>query len=413
VASCPACRPCSATVSLVHGASRRIVVWAIELAKLCVEPFFRRPQLLRSIVPRVKRPERSQRSTATAPGRRRIGRSESPDWFASQGERNLCRGSRSLHSHKSVPSPTTAWEIAQALGLCAVAVCLVLCVLAVRPRAGADRALPIRGHELLGWLALSGAVLHVGLLLGADPPVVEHVKLTAPRYEHAGILALLTLLFLTVPASAAVRRRLWPRHRNFQAAHVGAACLLVVALAVHVLVTGRYVRGRGHALAYVLLSCIVLLALLRARTRLRSAPQPSRLLGGLVFGRHSRLVLAIVLGSLVALLLLLRGGTALAMREPFLRRSEPLVLGFPHDKHRQVNCIQCHHDYADRTGAGSCISCHRSASAAIRVGAEARFHDFCLGCHRDPPAYLSSHGPATGCETCHTPLPGAALMGPP
>jgi len=289
------------------------------------------------------------------------------------------------------------------VGLCAVAACLVLCVLAVRPRAGAPDAFPMRAHELLGWLALGAAVLHIGLLLGADHRVVEHVKLTAPRYEYAGIVALLTLIFLTVPAGAAVRRQLWPRHRNFQAAHVAAACLLVVTLAVHVLATGRYIHGRGRAVAYILLSGIVLLALLRGRSRRQSAPQ-SRLLGGLVFGRHSRLVLAIVLVSLIALLAMLRSGAALALREPFLRRSEPLVLNFPHDKHRAVNCIPCHHNFVDRSGNDSCISCHRSDRAAIRVGAEARFHDFCLGCHRDPPAYLTGHGPVTGCSPCHAPL---------
>jgi predicted CXXCH cytochrome family protein len=299
---------------------------------------------------------------------------------------------------------TTAWEIGQAVGLSAVASCLVLCMLAVRPRAGATGAFPIRGHELLGWFALGAAALHIVLVLGADHRVVEHVKLTAPRYEYAGVLALLTLFFLTVPAHAAVRWRLWPRHRNFQAAHVGAACLLVIALAVHVLATGRYVHGRPDAVAYTLLSAIVLLALLRARAQRQPGRQSSRFLGGLVFGRQSRLVLAIVLISLVALLAVMRGSTALALREPFLRRSEPLVLGFPHDKHRLVNCIQCHHNFADRSGTESCISCHRSGRAAIRVGAEARFHDFCLGCHRDPPAYLTGHGPVTGCDPCHAPL---------
>ena len=301
-------------------------------------------------------------------------------------------------------SPTLAWEIAQALGLCAVAGSLSLCVLAVRPRAGRAGAFALRGHELLGWLTFAAAILHVGLLLAADRRVIEHIKLTAPRYEYAGILALLSLLFLTVPAGAAVRWRLWPRHRDFQAAPVGAACLVVVTLALHRLTTGRYIHGRAHAVAYVLLSGIVLLALLRARTTRQPAQAPARLLGGLVFGRHSRLVLSIVLGSLVALLTLLRGGTALALREPFLRRSEPLLLSFPHDKHRAVNCLQCHHNFTDQTGTDSCISCHRSRRAAIRVGAEARFHDFCLGCHRDPPGYLAGHGPATGCDTCHAPL---------
>jgi predicted CXXCH cytochrome family protein len=293
------------------------------------------------------------------------------------------------------------WEIAQALGLCAVAACLALCVLSVRPRAGATGAFSLSRHELLGWLALALAALHVALSLGADREVIEHLKTTAPIYEYAGILALLALLFLTVPAGAVVRRRLWPRHRDFQATHVGAACLLVVLLAVHVVTTGRYIHGSWHVITYTLLSGVALLGLLRTRAR-RVLPQPpSRLLGALVFGRHSRLVLTIVLGSLVALLALIPGGTALALREPFVSRSERLVLDFPHDKHRAVSCIECHHDFVDRSGAGSCISCHRSSRSDLRAGVEARFHDFCLGCHRDPPAHLTGHGPVTGCDSCH------------
>lgn len=305
-------------------------------------------------------------------------------------------------------SPTVTWEIAQALGLCAVAGSLILCMLAVRPRSAAG-AFRVGSHELLGWLALAAAVGHVALSLGVDHRVVEHLQPTAPWYEFAGIVALLTLLFLTVPAGSAVRPRLWPHHRNFQAAHVGAACLLVVTLAMHVLSTDRYIHGRAHAVAYTLLSGSVLLALLRARARRQPAQQAPRPVGGLVFGRHSPLVLAIVLGSLVALLALPRASTTLALREPLLHRQERLVLDFPHDRHRAVACVVCHHDYLDRSGQGSCVSCHRSASPAIQVGAEARFHDFCLGCHRDPPAYLSGHGPVTGCVTCHS-SPAPAVL---
>ena len=300
-------------------------------------------------------------------------------------------------------SVSTAWEIAQALGLCAVAGCLILCVLAVRPRGAAAAAFPMRAHEFLGWAVLGAAMLHVGLLLGFDGTVVEHVKPTAPLHEYAGILALLLLVFLTVPAVTTLRWRLWPRHRIFQAAHVGAACLLVVILAVHVLGTARYVRGWAHAAAYIVLSSTVLLALLRTRARRPPIRQSLPLTDGLVFGRHSRLVLAVVLGCIVLLLALLRAGTALALREPLLRRSERLALNFPHDKHRQVNCVQCHHDFVDRSGAGACVTCHRSGRTDLRVGAEARFHDFCLSCHRDPPANLSGHGPVTGCDTCHVP----------
>jgi predicted CXXCH cytochrome family protein len=302
------------------------------------------------------------------------------------------------------------WELAQILGVCGLAACLILCVLAVRPRAVARSGFPLHAHELLGWIALVAALLHVGLLLAVDRQVVEHVELTTPRYEWAGILAALALLFLTVPAGVALRSRLFSRHRNFQAAHVGTACLLVVALAVHVVTTDRYVHGPVQRLAYLLLSGIVLLALLRGRAQGPSAPRRPRFHGGLAFGRHSRLVLTIVLVALGALVALMRAGTTLALREPFLRRAERLPLDFPHDKHRAVNCILCHHNFADQTGADSCVSCHRSERAELRAGAEARFHDFCLGCHRDPPAYLTWHGPVTGCETCHAParLPAGA-----
>ena len=292
-------------------------------------------------------------------------------------------------------SPTVPWEIAQALGLCAVGACLILCVLAVRPRGGASGAFRLGSHELLGWLALAAAALHVSLSIIVDRRVIEHLKPTAPLYEYAGMVAFLTLLFLTVPAGAAVRSRLWPRHRNFQAAHVIGACLLVVTLAMHVIPTDRYVHGGAAALVYAVVSGIVLLALLRGR---------SSLLGGLVFGRHSRVVLAVVLAALVALIPLTRASTKLALREPLLARTQRLVLDFPHDKHRAVRCVLCHHDYLDRSGQGSCVGCHRSGRADLRVGVEARFHDFCLDCHRDPPAGLVGHGPVSGCDTCHGPV---------
>jgi predicted CXXCH cytochrome family protein len=297
------------------------------------------------------------------------------------------------------------WEIAQALGLCAAGGCLILCVLAVRPRGGAGGALPVRTHELLGWATLATAVLHVALLPLVDRTALEHLKLTAPTYEFAGMLALLALLFLSLPSGTAIRSRLWQRHRNFQAAHVGAACLLVVVLAVHVVTTGRFVHGAARVVAYILLSGIALLALLRGRATRQPAPQqPPRLPAGLVFGRHSRLVLAIVLASLAALFALVPSRTTLALREPLVQRSARLDLDFPHDRHRAVACVECHHNFTDRSGAESCVSCHRSGRADLRVGAEARFHDFCLSCHRDPPANLSGQGPVTGCNTCHAPL---------
>jgi predicted CXXCH cytochrome family protein len=295
------------------------------------------------------------------------------------------------------------WEAAQGAGVLAVLGCLLLCVLPVRPRHFASAPLSLRRHEIVGWTALGAAALHVVLLLALDPGVIEHVKRTAPLYEWAGILAAAMLLWLTAPSSAAVRRRLWSRHRSFQALHVGVTCFLVAAIAVHVITTDRYAHRGVRAFLFLAFSAVALLALLRTRMPLTPAHRPLPLLNRLAFGRHSALVLACAVVAIVALAALLAPGAALALREPVITRLSPLAVDFPHDKHRRVRCVQCHHNFTDRSGDGGCYSCHRSGRPDLRAGAEARFHDFCLGCHRDPPPQETHHGPVTGCDTCHLP----------
>jgi predicted CXXCH cytochrome family protein len=293
------------------------------------------------------------------------------------------------------------WEVAQLLGLGAAAGAMLLVAVPVRPRALGATVLSLRIHEFVGWLTLAAAALHVSLLPAFDHHVVEHLKLTTPLYEWAGILALGALLVLTLPAAAAIRRRLWSRHRNFQALHVVTACLLVALLAVHIVGTSRYVHGRWRSLVYLAIAAVALVALLRARLGADSPQRPPGFLNSLVFGRHGALVLVAVTISLVAVLALAAAGEGLALREPLVGRSAPLPIDLPHEKHRAVACVLCHHNFTDRSGEGSCISCHRSNRADLRAGVEARFHDFCLGCHRDPPANFAHHGPVTQCETCH------------
>lgn len=293
------------------------------------------------------------------------------------------------------------WETAQALGGLGVACCLLLCLIAVRPRLPWLRTISLDRHELIGWIALAAAVLHVGLLLAFDRRVFEHLKPTAPVYEWLGVLALLLLLALTTLSLPTLRRRLYAQHRRFQFVHVGITCVLMPAVAIHVLTTGRYIHGRIAAAVYVLVSVVVIGALLRARARSESENRPPGFTRSLAFGRNSRVLAVLIILSALALLPLIAPKVQLKLREPMLRRTVALAIDLPHDKHREVNCIECHHNYSDRTGSDTCISCHRSRRPTIRVGAEARFHDFCLGCHRDPPAKFERHGPTTGCETCH------------
>ena len=298
------------------------------------------------------------------------------------------------------PSLHIGWELAQSLGLLAALCSLLLCLLPVRPRIPGTPPLSLRKHELLGWSMLIAALGHVGLSLAFDRAVTEHLRLTAPLYEWAGIGALLASLVLTVPAAGRLRRQLWSRHRDFQALHVAVSCALVALIAVHVVTTNRYLHGPGRVALWLLLSVAALLALLRPRAQ-HPAARTLGAISRLAFGRHSRLILICASVAALAVVPLLKPNVRLALRASPGRRAEALPLDFPHDKHRAVNCILCHHNFRDETGADSCISCHRSSRPEIRVGAEARFHDFCLGCHRDPPPPLVRHGPTTGCDTCH------------
>ena len=294
------------------------------------------------------------------------------------------------------------WELAQILGVAAAIACLALCAIPVRPRQSTpDLTLALKRHELIGWAALGAVALHVIVLLVVDRRVVEHLKLTTPLYQWGGILAALALVILTVPAVATVRQRLWPAHRRFQALHVGFACILLPSMLAHIVATDRYVHGRTGAFVAVTISAAILGALLRARARRAGAPRSAGITARMAFGRNSLWVLGVVGLAILPLLALLLPDASLALREPLVRRGQPLREEFPHDKHRAVECVACHHNYTDKRGFDTCVACHRSHRNDLVLGPEARFHDFCLGCHRDPKPPLKKHGPRTGCSTCH------------
>ncbi len=306
-----------------------------------------------------------------------------------------------------------AWELSQWAGLAAAIACILLCGAALRPRDSQPPTLvSLRLHTAIGYAALILAALHIGGLLLSDHNVIEYLKPTAPLYQFAGIVATVLLVVLAVLSHGPARRRLWKSHRGFQASHVILACALAVLVAVHVVVTARYVGGTGRRVLYLAATLGALLMLLRARRPLQSArqapPHPM-----LVFGRHSALVVGAVVICTLALAALLPAPVDASLREPAFRRATRLMLDFPHDKHGAVNCLACHHNYADGTGAALCVECHRSQRTDLRAGAEARFHGFCLDCHRHPGASIEAHkhGPVSGCQICHR-APGSVEAHP-
>jgi len=292
------------------------------------------------------------------------------------------------------------WEASQWAGYAATLALIVLAGAPIRPRdAEPPTLISLRSHTLVGWLALAAVGLHIAGLLLADPTVIEYLKPTAPLYQLTGIAAALALLVLVATGGAAARRRLWRSHRSFQATHVILGAALVTLTAVHVAVTARYLGGPVRRALFGAAAIGALLMLLRGRW----VGATGRMRRQLVFGRHSTLIACMLAVCALAIAALLPNAVGAALREPLMRRTAAPPLDFPHSKHGAVNCLSCHHNYADGTGSTLCIECHRSARTDLKQGAEARFHGFCFGCHRHPDASFARHGPVAGCEVCHRP----------
>lgn len=300
------------------------------------------------------------------------------------------------------------WEAAQVAGLWAAVACAVLCGASIRPRqATPPRLLTLRVHTLLGWGALLGVAAHIAGVLLADRTVLEYFRASMPWYELAGIIASLLLLAVTVTAVTGARRGLWKSHRGFQATHVILSCLLLLTLTVHVVTTDRYAGGGVRRVLFFAASLGAVLLLLRARALKATTGEPAVLEPAgrwhrhLVFGRNSRGVAVAVMVTVLLSMGLLVGGARGALREPVIARTEPLVFDFPHGKHVQVNCLTCHHNFADGTGMENCVLCHKSERTDLKQGVQARFHGFCLECHRRPQSSLHGRGPVSQCQACH------------
>lgn len=302
------------------------------------------------------------------------------------------------------------WELCQIAGLLGCIACLALCGAPVRPRdAVPPTLLSLRLHSLIGWFALCAVVIHVGGLVLADRVVVQYLKPSAPIYQLAGIAAGVILLLVVVGGVATVRQRLWKSHRAFQSTHVILGCVLIALIAVHVIATDRYIGGRGRRVVILAATIGAILMLLRPRRPSTGGAANAAPLRQLVFGRNSKWIFGVATLLAMALTALIAGAAGAALREPVFARAAndrsaravAVPLDFPHAKHVSVNCLTCHHNFADGRGMDTCVNCHRSERADLKLGVQARFHSFCFECHRHPDASLTEHGPVAGCVSCH------------
>ncbi|HIE1843218.1 cytochrome c3 family protein [Pseudomonas aeruginosa] len=101
----------------------------------------------------------------------------------------------------------------------------------------------------------------------------------------------------------------------------------------------------------------------------------------------------------LSILLLIRG------HDTLLANRQTLPLNFDHKMHGSTNCVECHHDYADRKLIVSainqtCVGCHKqTATLAIHIRND--FHNFCQDCHLQRLQRYQPSGPVRACQQCH------------
>src|SRR6202021_91585 len=87
------------------------------------------------------------------------------------------------------------WECSEILGLAGALACLALCGSPVRPRESTPPTLlSLSRHEMLGWIALGAAALHVLAAVLSDHMTLEYLKTPSPLYQLTGIAAVVVLL---------------------------------------------------------------------------------------------------------------------------------------------------------------------------------------------------------------------------
>ena len=304
-----------------------------------------------------------------------------------------------------LPLPASAgffWNLGAAVGYASLVFAVALYIYPLRGDGVAHRRLfTVSQHRRIGWIALYLAALHVAILLVVQPVVGHYLLPTAPLYMLAGIGALIALGVLVptgIRARSTLRKPAPSRASPMSvAAHAVLAALLLGLLGAHVIGSGQLLDQSFKAIT----ACTLLaLALLYYAWRPRAARIGARLWSTVIPS-------SIALAALVFLPTPIGG-----MRVLMQTAATPADLHafFPHEKHRTVQCVACHHNFVDATGTGGCYACHRSTRSDLPQAAEATFHEFCRDCHRTLDAEHDKHGPVRECSGCHAEKTTAAAL---
>ncbi len=292
-----------------------------------------------------------------------------------------------------LPLPASAgvfWNIGAGIGYASLIFALILYVFPLRgDGVPHSRLFTVSQHRRLGWIALFLALAHAVILLIAQPLVGRYFLPSAPLYMLCGLAALIALAVLVatgISARSGLRHAAPPRKARLNvAAHALLAVLLPGLIGAHIIGSGQLLDRRTR-----IITASVLLALPLMRFAWRPAPSRRRHRWAVILSRAAIAALLIMPTPLASSLLL----------QPVML--PPIVhVYFPHEDHRTVNCVTCHHNFVDQTGAAGCLDCHRSARPDLRQSGEATFHVFCRDCHRELALQGQKHGPVRECGVCH------------
>jgi Class III cytochrome C family len=294
-----------------------------------------------------------------------------------------------------LPLPASAgliWNIGAGVGYASLVFAVALYLFPLRGDGVAHRRLfSISQHRRIGWIALYLGGLHVAILLVAQPLIWHYFLPSAPFYMLGGLAALIALAVLVatgISARSTLRHALPSRDSTPSVAtHAVLAALLLGLLGAHIIGSGQMIDRPIKIITACLLLALALLCYawrpwsVRVRTRVFTIVVPSSI-------------------ALVALLFLPTPLGSTRLLQPTMLPTLVHV-NFPHENHRSVSCVTCHHNFVDKTGAANCYDCHRSTRPDLPQAAEATFHKFCRDCHRQRALEPNKHGPVRECSGCH------------
>ncbi|MNF40629.1 hypothetical protein D3C84_216350 [compost metagenome] len=160
-----------------------------------------------------------------------------------------------------MPGLAPAWDFANAAGLLAAIILLLLFLYHGRPlpQPFFDGKFFMLLHRNMGYLALLFLLVHIGILLFNEPQLLDELLPSAPWFMLAGLLASLLLLALIPLSLQAVRHKVWGRHARFKHWHYWVSAAIVVLAAIHILGAGFYTGTFWKGLLWSALTAAALL----------------------------------------------------------------------------------------------------------------------------------------------------------